>query len=65
MKKTHNQLIIKHLQRGHSITHLTALSRYRCARIAARINELRGDGWRIATKMVSRNGARYASYSLP
>ena len=63
-KQTHNQLIINHLQRGHSITHLSALNRFRCARLAARINDLRADGWKIVTKMVNRNGARYASYSL-
>lgn len=60
---TQTERIHNHLKRG-SITPLTALKQYGCLRLAARISDLRDQGLPIVTKMVTRNGKHFASYSL-
>lgn len=57
--------ILAYLQAGNSITALDALQRFGCFRLAARIFELRREGWQIAERMVeTANGKRVAEYSL-
>lgn len=56
--------ILSHLWHGKTITPLEALRDYGCARLAARIRELRAAGWDIATEYETNNGKRYARYRL-
>jgi hypothetical protein len=62
--KTQNQQIHNYLIKGKSITPIIALNKFGCFRLAARINNLRKDGLNIATKIVTKNGKSYASYSI-
>ena len=55
--------IISHIKKG-PITPLQALNLYGCLRLAARINDIRYMGYDIESKMVKRNGKRFAEYSL-
>lgn len=56
--------ILKHLQRGNTINPMQALKLYQCFRLAARIYDLKEAGHDIKKTMVTRNGKRYARYSL-
>ena len=57
--------ILAYLQAGNRITALEALQRFQCFRLAARIYELRNQGWQIAERMVETgSGKRVAEYSL-
>ena len=61
--KTQTEAIKAHLVQHNSITPLEALDKYRCFRLAARIDELRRAGMSIMTCMVSTDdGKRYAKY---
>ena len=61
---TQNDAILNHLTSGRSITPLDALRDYGCFRLAARIDDLRKQGWCITTDFETRNGKKYASYRL-
>jgi len=66
---TQNQEILDHLQTQGPINPLLALGEYGCFRLAARISELKRDGWPIHSRMVSRrnrNGKRitFSEYTL-
>lgn len=57
--------ILKHLRKGETLTALQALDYYGCARLAARINELRDKGYMIESKpIVTRKGKRISRYRL-
>lgn len=57
--------ILKHLQTEGSITPAQALRKFGCYRLAARIQELRKDGWSIETRTVKRPNRRgYAKYEF-
>jgi hypothetical protein len=56
--------IHKHLASGKEITPIQALTRYQCMRLAGRINDLRDMGIPISTRIIKKNGKRYASYKL-
>jgi hypothetical protein len=63
--KTQSEQILEALQEGRSLTFLDALNEFGCARIGARVFELKQKGYRIKTtlrKLPSRK--RVASYSL-
>lgn len=62
---TQNELIMKHLRKGKTLTRLEAFFLYRIQNITARITELKGQGHEIETE-VRRDeaGHRYARYSL-
>jgi hypothetical protein len=65
----HRELVLMHMKKYGSITHLEAEAEYGCARLASRINELRSQGVDIKTEMVTgknKNGGKsnYARYSL-
>lgn len=64
MKKSQTDLILKHLESGKSITPLAALKLYGSLRLGGRIYDLKKQGYPIETKMVRRNGKRFASYRL-
>ena len=57
--------IAAHLRSGQSITPLEALRLYGCFRLAARIHDLRADGYVIhADNVILANGKTIAKYTL-
>jgi hypothetical protein len=63
--RTQTTLIYRHLQRT-TLTALQALDLYGCARLAARIRDLRTAGIAIrTTPHTTPTGARIAVYSIP
>ena len=50
--------------KGGSLTHVTALGLFSCARLAARIDDLRNMGHNIITENVKQNGKTFARYHL-
>ena len=57
--------ILAYLREGNRITALEALELFQCFRLAARVHELRQQGWAIAEKTVeTASGKRIAEYSL-
>ena len=57
--------ILNHLSRGSRLTAIDALSKFHCFRLAARIADLRHEGWDIRTKMIdTRDGKQIAQYYL-
>ena len=58
--KNQKSLILEDLLAGESITPISALNRYGCFRLAARIADLRKDGWDIETDRSNH----YATYRL-
>ncbi len=59
-----NQAILQHLEAGHALTHIDALRLFGCARLAARINDLRMRGAQIVTDTVVEGGKRFARYRM-
>jgi hypothetical protein len=58
-------LILAHLQNGASLTAISALTQYGCFRLAARIHELRKEGYQIEETTLNHNGKRYSEYFIP
>jgi hypothetical protein len=57
--------ILAHLRAGNRLTALDALESFGCFRLAARIHELRREGWQIEERTVeTRGGKRVAEYSI-
>ena len=61
---TQAKVILDHLLIGNRITALDALQHFGCFRLAARIHELRKEGYEIEETIVAHNGKRYASYFI-
>ena len=61
--KSQKLRILTHIKKR-PITALEALRHYGCLRLAARIAELRDEGWNITSKPVVRNGKRVAQYRV-
>jgi hypothetical protein len=62
---TQAKVILDHLLAGNRITALDALAQYGCFRLAARIHELRKEGYEIEEQIViGVNRKRYASYFI-
>ena len=60
-----NAQILSHLKRGKEITPMEALNEYGCFRLAARVYELRDNGWPIECERRSmENGKVIGVYSL-
>lgn len=59
-----SEKILCALKTGKPVTPLIALRRFGCMRLAARIGELRRDGHRVRSRMVTIRGKRFASYWL-
>lgn len=64
MNRAQTDRILTRLKDGGTITAAEAVRELRCYRLAARIKELREDGWNIKTEMIQRNGKRYARYYI-
>lgn len=60
---TQNEALIELLKQG-PITAIEALTKINCLRLAARINNLRNEGWEIETETVHANGKNFARYKL-
>jgi hypothetical protein len=60
---TQNAQILAHLKRA-CLDPLTALRKYGCFRLGARIYELKCEGHQIASTLVERGGKRIAQYRL-
>ncbi len=61
----HKARILRHLLNYGSITPAEAYQNFGCMRLAARIHDLRGEGFTISTTMVDApNGSRYARYNM-
>ena len=57
--------ILAYLREGNRITALEALELFGCFRLAARVHELRREGWAIVERTVeTASGKRIAEYSL-
>ena len=57
--------ILAHLRAGNQLTALEALDAFGCFRLAARIHELRREGWQIEERTVETpSGKRVAEYWL-
>lgn len=64
-KPTQAGFILGHLQCGKRITPMLALRLFGCSRLAARIAELKKEGWDIRSRMVEvESGKRVAEYWL-
>lgn len=62
---TQTEAILAHFQRGGRLTAMEALRLYGCARLAARVHELRGRGYDIRSRLVKLpNGKVVAEYWL-
>jgi Helix-turn-helix domain len=62
---SHSQMILAHLQAGHSITALEALNLFNCLSLAPRIFDLRRQGHKIIATMITlSSGKRVAEYRL-
>ena len=62
---TQTEIIGAHLKTGQTIGPIQALVKYQCFRLAARIYDLRKDGWDIATIMhETEDGKKFAEYKL-
>ena len=59
-----NASILAYLSRRKSLTALSALERFGCFRLAARIYELREQGHRIQSRVIEASGKRIAEYYL-
>lgn len=59
-----NTQILSYLQQGKKLTPLTALNKFNCFRLSARILDLRKQGHNITTENVTRKGKTFAEYSL-
>lgn len=63
--KTKIDLIKEHLRSGLSLTQLEAIGLYSAFRLAARIHELKAQGWDIVTTIKHDiTGTEYAEYRL-
>jgi hypothetical protein len=60
---TQNKTILKMLTTGHTLTALDAV-KMGIFRLASRVNDLRCEGWPIATTMITRKKKRFALYTL-
>lgn len=61
---TQGGMILAALVQGDRITAMSALARFNCARLAARIYDLRKSGFDIVTEHITRNGRTFAEYRL-
>ena len=57
--------IISYMREHKSITAMEAVKEFNCYRLAARISDIRGRGYRVLTKMEkTKDGKFYARYIL-
>ena len=59
-----NKQILNYLLSGKKLTPITALNKFGCFILSARILALRKEGHNITTENVTRKGKTFAEYSL-
>jgi len=59
-----NTRVLKHLQTGRSLSPLIALERYGVMRLAARIHQLRSQGYKIESHRVKFGKKSWCSYLI-
>lgn len=64
MSETQNKQILDYLKKGHTITPLEALYKFKCFRLSARIFNLKEQGHHIITKNITVRDKRFAEYTL-
>ena len=57
------ELVLSHLMKG-TIASMEAIYAYGITRLAARVADLRRDGWKISTETIKSNGKSFAEYRL-
>ena len=57
-------IVLEHINKYGTITPLEALTRYGIMRLAARVSELRTEGFNVVTDLKVHDDRRYASYSM-
>lgn len=62
--KSQDRQIREHLAKGKKLTPIQALNKFGCLRLSARINDIRATGAKIKTRIVKRDGKRFAEYSI-
>jgi hypothetical protein len=62
--KNQTNRILRYLRTGRGLTAISALTRFGCMRLAARIEEMRQEGIKVRSRTLRRNGKRFACYSL-
>lgn len=62
--KSQNKQIAAHLKRGHKLTAIEALHEFGCLRLAARINDLKAQGFPIESRWIvgGSRGKKIAQY---
>jgi hypothetical protein len=63
-RKSQKQNILEYMETGVPISAITAINRWSCFRLAARIHDLRRDGHKVRTHIEQIGRAKYAIYSL-
>jgi hypothetical protein len=63
-KMTQNEWVLSQLKRGKKLTALDALEGCGSFKLATRISELKAKGHNILSETISKNGKRFARYSL-
>ena len=63
-RQSQNAGILQALKEGAKITPMGALRRVGCFRLSARIADIRKMGYKVKTRIVSRNRKNYAEYYL-
>ena len=63
-RQSQNAGILAALKEGAHITPMWALRRFGCFRLSARIADIRKMGYKVKTRIVSRNRKNYAEYYL-
>jgi len=62
---TQTEAIRAHLMQHNSITPIEALDKYGCFRLAARIKDLRNEGFSVVSTIIeSETGKRYCRYVM-
>lgn len=62
--QSQNKQILEYLQTGKGITPIEALEKFQCFRLSGRIYDLKDAGHDIVTKIVEKEGKRFAKYFL-
>lgn len=61
---TQTQRILIYLKTGKTLTPIEALNKFGCFRLAARIADLRKDGYKIWTNYIQKDNKIFAAYKL-
>lgn len=62
--KPQTRQVLRYLEGGESLTAIEAIEQLRCARLAARVDELRDAGYVVVSTLVQEGGKRFARYRL-